>query len=322
MDKRKIFFRADAGAAIGYGHFIRSLALADMLKEDFDCTFFTQTPSDYQIREASKVCRLEVLPADDTRFGLFLNRLCGDEIVVLDNYFYTTEYQQAIKVKGCQLVCIDDMHDRHYVADVVINHGTDKESLLDVEPYTRLCMGLKWALLRRPFLEAAKRGPSHRNDRMQKVAVCFGGSDSMDFTGRFVAQLMQIPSVREITAVVGDGYSPKDPVVHDARVRYRSRLSAEEMAEVFTEADAVFCSASSVCLEALACGSLCIAGYYVENQHNFYDYLNKNGYIYGLGDLMSEQDFLKFFSSSSNLRFDNRCMRGIGERYKEIFLSL
>lgn len=322
MDKRKIFFRADAGAAIGYGHFIRSLALADMLKENFDCTFFTQAPTDYQIREASKICRLETLPADDTRFGLFLNRLCGDEIVVLDNYFYTTEYQQAIKAKGCRLVCIDDMHDKHYVADVVINHGIDKASLLDVESYTRLCIGLEWALLRRPFLAAAERGNLHRKaDRIEKVAVCFGGSDTLDFTGRFVARLLQT-SVREITAVVGDGYKPKDSLAHDTRVNYRSRLSAEEMAEVFTQADAVFCSASSVCLEALACGVPCIAGYYIDNQRLFYNYLSKNGYIYGLGDLKSEQDYLKSFPLSIGSIFDNRCMRGIEGRYKEILLSL
>ena len=33
---QKIYFRADASATIGYGHFIRTLALADMLKDDFD----------------------------------------------------------------------------------------------------------------------------------------------------------------------------------------------------------------------------------------------------------------------------------------------
>lgn len=39
---QKIYFRADAGAEIGYGHFIRTLALADMLKDDFSCVFVTQ----------------------------------------------------------------------------------------------------------------------------------------------------------------------------------------------------------------------------------------------------------------------------------------
>ncbi|MCM1041145.1 MAG: UDP-2,4-diacetamido-2,4,6-trideoxy-beta-L-altropyranose hydrolase [Bacteroides sp.] len=322
MERSKVYFRADADTTIGYGHFIRTLALADMLKEDFDCVFFTQTPTEYQIHEASEVCRLESLPADETRFDLFLERLRGDEIVVLDNYFYTTEYQQAIKAKGCRLVCIDDMHDRHYVADVVVNHGIDKASLLDVEPYTRLCLGLEWALLRRPFLEAAKRGPSHRNDRMEKVAVCFGGSDAMDFTGRFAVRLTQIPSVREIIAVTGDGYRPKEPMEQDSRVHYRSRLSAEEMAEVFTQADAVFCSASSVCMEALACGAKVAAGWYVDNQRGFYEMMKAHGWIYPLEKLPGEYsenlpeltDFV--FGMATGL------FSGIGMHYVSLFKTL
>lgn len=33
MDK-KVYFRADASNVIGYGHFVRTLALADMLKDN------------------------------------------------------------------------------------------------------------------------------------------------------------------------------------------------------------------------------------------------------------------------------------------------
>ena len=94
--KQKIFFRADAGAQIGYGHFIRTLALADMLRNDFDCTFFTQSPSEYQQREIEKVCSLVCLPSDDSKFEKFLDYLTGKEIVVLDNYFYTSKYQKQI----------------------------------------------------------------------------------------------------------------------------------------------------------------------------------------------------------------------------------
>lgn len=43
-----MYFRADADDTIGYGHWVRSLALADMLKEDFECIFCTQSPTDYQ----------------------------------------------------------------------------------------------------------------------------------------------------------------------------------------------------------------------------------------------------------------------------------
>ena len=134
LAKQKIYFRADAGPEIGYGHYIRSLALADMLKQDFDCTMFTQAPTDYQLREIEHVCPIVALSDTDAKFDEFLDYLHGDEIVVLDNYFFATDYQRQIKAKGCQLVCIDDMHDKHYVANVVINHGCTDESLFDVEP--------------------------------------------------------------------------------------------------------------------------------------------------------------------------------------------
>ena len=58
---QKILFRADAGADIGYGHFIRSLALADMLKDDFDCTFYTSEPTPYQVDQMQQVCKYVAL---------------------------------------------------------------------------------------------------------------------------------------------------------------------------------------------------------------------------------------------------------------------
>jgi spore coat polysaccharide biosynthesis predicted glycosyltransferase SpsG len=144
---QKVYLRADAGNRIGYGHFIRTLALADVLKDSFKCTFFTTTPTAYQIGEMAKVCPYVALQ-EDTKFEDFLNYLKGDEIVVLDNYFFTTEYQKQIKEKGSKLVCIDDMHDKHYVADVVINHALTDKSLFDCEAYTKLCLGFDYALLR------------------------------------------------------------------------------------------------------------------------------------------------------------------------------
>ena len=77
---QKICFRADAGVDIGYGHFIRSLALADMLKDEFDCVFYTAEPNPYQIGEMQKVCSYVSLP-ETTKFDSFLTELDGSEIV-------------------------------------------------------------------------------------------------------------------------------------------------------------------------------------------------------------------------------------------------
>lgn len=278
--KKKVIFRVDASKTIGYGHFIRSLALADMLKDDFECVFYTQTPSEYQRKECEKVCKLVELPSDETRFKLFVDGLKGDEIVVLDNYFYTTNYQKAIKAKGCKLVCIDDMHDKHYVADVVINHGFVTESNFSKEEYSKIYTGPSYALLRFPFLvteDTIKR----RNNRW---VVCFGGSDLNNFTGKVVFFLKKRKDVSEIFTVVGDGYQYTQQLL-DAGVEVRQRLSAEEIANLFRSAGNVVCSASSVCYESMACECRVYAGYYIENQKEFYENLKNRGYIIPLGDL-------------------------------------
>ena len=200
---RRIVFRADASESIGYGHFIRTLALADMLKENFDCSFATVNPTIYQQNEITKVCSCISLSID-SHFKTFMELLTGEEIVVLDNYFFDTEYQRHIKEKGCLLVCIDDAHNKHYVADVVINHGLHDILLFSVEPYTKLCLGFKWALLRQPFLEEYDRKEYLFDERLLRVVVCFGGSDFNNFTEKIVSVLDTIPSVSEIVAIVGD----------------------------------------------------------------------------------------------------------------------
>lgn len=284
-NKRKIYFRADAGPNIGYGHYIRSLALADMLKQDFDCTMFTQMPTDYQLRECETVCSIVALPEDDSKFDTFLDYLRGDEIVVLDNYFYTTGYQRAIKAKGCKLVCIDDMHDKHYVADVVINHGCTDASLFDVEPYTRLCLGMDYALLRRPF-----RNPMKCDRVPNSYAICFGGADARNLTCEHAKELNKRNC--RIFAIVGDSYQFEDTLKTLPNVDIRKRLSAEEMASLFSSVENVICSASTTCFEALACGARVYAGWYVDNQIEIYKTLCEKKCIVPLGYLLASNKII------------------------------
>lgn len=312
--KRKILFRADAGQSIGYGHFIRTLALADMLKDDFACVFYTQEPTEYQVRELEKVCRYVALPADDSKFQLFLDALKGDEIVVLDNYFYTTDYQQRIKSKGCKLVCIDDMHDKHYVADAVVNHGFAKECDFSKESYTRLCLGPQYALLRAPFLNCAEI-----KERNYKWMVCFGGSDENDFTGKSIEQLLVKDPPKGIVAVVGDGYRYREELERKG-VSVCCRLSASQMSDLLRSASNVVCSASSVCYESMTCGCKVFAGYYVDNQRDFYENLVKRQSIIPLGNL-NENNFEQLFTAA-NKELKPLSIGNVRLNFRTLFYSL
>lgn len=244
---RKIYFRADASTNIGYGHFILTLPLADMLKDDFECTFYTVSPTEYQVGEMEKICKYIVLNSE-TPFEDFLDILQGNEIVVLDNNFYPTEYQKAVKTKGCKLVCIDDMHNKHYQADVVINHGLDDTSLFSIEPDTKLALEFDYALLRKPFLTEIE----DNNKEKGHWFLSFGGSDYNNFTAKFAGFLEASDSVKSITAIIGDAYRHLVSLQSFRKIEIKKNMSAAQMQYEMSRAEYAVLPSSSVCIEPLA----------------------------------------------------------------------
>lgn len=278
--RHKVYFRADASAEIGYGHFIRTLALVDMLKDDFDCTFFTQTPTEYQKREIAGVCRLVELPSDASKFEAFLGFLHGDETVVLDNYFFTVDYQQRIRDKGCHLVCVDDIHDRHYHADIVINQMVTDPSSFSTDKHTRLCLGPEWALLRRPFLEP----PDNAKKETGHWFLSFGGSDILNLTEKYVSMLKSM-NASGISVVVGDAYGYTERLGQYSDITIHRNLSARMMADLMQRCEYAVVPSSGICLEALSRGCKVASGYYVDNQAEAYKYLERKRLVAPLGDM-------------------------------------
>ena len=324
-NKRKIYFRADAGPKIGYGHFIRSLALADMLKQDFDCTMFTQTPTDYQIREAEAICPIVALPNDDSKLELFLNQLQGDEIVVLDNYFFTTEYQRSIKEKGCKLVCLDGMVTKHYVADVVLNQSLDlQRSDFSVEPYTKLLLGLEYVLLRKPFYTAGEQRGSRKTEK-KTVVVGFGGADPFNLLREYVSLLNGLPDVEKIIAIAPN----KEFDLNAEKLELRHQVTAEELVNIYLDADFGILPSSTMLKEAIACHLPVISGYFVDNQIQTYESYKRHNLIYGIGDFRTEdakaqlQQLVQGGSGFDAIDFDEAGITSnIPYKYIEIFKAL
>lgn len=329
-EKRKIYFRADAGPEIGYGHYIRSLALADMLKHDFDCTMFTQSPTDYQLHEAEPICPVVALPADNSKFGLFLDQLQGDEIVVLDNYFYDTDYQRLIKRKGCRLICIDDMHDKHFVADAIINSAPNIESShYDIEPYTQLYLGLDYMMLRREFREATLS--KQHFERGKDVFVCFGGSDEHDFTQRTCRILLENTDYH-VNVVVGGAYQYRQSLeaLDKQRVNVYSNLQAHEMVRLMQQSYFAIVPLSTTFLETCCTRTPIISGYDADNQLGMAQSAIINSMCYNCGDLFDnfKPNLLTGIVVMNSCRrvdiieAQNRNVHDSTQNLKQIFLSL
>jgi UDP-2,4-diacetamido-2,4,6-trideoxy-beta-L-altropyranose hydrolase len=323
----KIIFRADAGQDIGYGHFIRSLALADLLKDNFDISFATVNPTEYQIAEMAKTC-WSIRLCKETHLDDFLSMLKGDEIVVLDNYFFTTDYQRTIKSKGCTLVCVDPLHDKHFVADLIIVQGNVSASLYSVESYTRFCLGYDWLLLRQPFIEASEKNIHRKYSPLfHKIVVGFGGSDMYNLTEKTLQVLIRQECIRTVDVIAGDASQKIDRFTSSKEIHFHRNISASQIAQLFSSCDLAILPASTICIEALACRSRIAAGFYVNNQTEFYQYAYRANIIYGMGDFLQKSYIFKLeklFNATSLpvLNPFSTRLNDLKERYIYVFKTL
>lgn len=316
---QKVFLRADASEKIGYGHFIRTLALADMLKDEYDCTFFTQTPNDFQKEEVRNVCSLVELPADDTKFGIFLNCLTGEEIVFLDNYFYTSDYEKSIKDKGCKLISIGT-NDRHYFADAIINYTKLRQEDFSAEPYTQFCIGLDWTILRKPFY-------IERQEIKRDIVICIGGTDQYAFSERFYDSMKKEYPQYIVKIIATDRIgAQRIEILKNKGVDLLLNQTAEQMANLFSKTAIAVVSASGVALEALSQGAEVIAGTYVDNQTNIYRALNEDGYIWGIGCFNDPEINKRLFESIDAIENGGHKKGFVAQntinKYKDLFRNL
>lgn len=278
MDKPRIIFRVDGNNSIGLGHITRCCALADMLRSSFEIYFYTRANSKFVLKDIKKYCN-EIFVLDNTssyneEASVWASVLSGNEIVVLDGYNFNTYYQQQVKSKGCKLVCVDDIHAYHFVADVIINHAPGAEkNKYSAEPYTQLYLGSDYALLRKIFLEAAKTNKQNQPNN-SSVLICFGGADPNNVTLQVLEKLTGSFPGKKVKVVVGSAYVHfqrlSDAVKVNNNVTLRKSISPEEMLQLMQESPIAITAASSVALEYLCVKGNLFLMLTADNQKDLY----------------------------------------------------
>jgi UDP-2,4-diacetamido-2,4,6-trideoxy-beta-L-altropyranose hydrolase len=283
MIRTKVFFRADGSSCIGLGHVVRSLALAQILQDHFDCVFLIRHPDSKLKSLIEKIC-IQILILDDQvtyeeeAKQLYLTLEPRQKnIIVLDGYHFGTEYQQQLKSFGCYVICIDDIHGCHFMADAVVNHAISAErQCYSVEPFTKCYFGFDYALLRPQFLDyAAQRNPDLFKWN-NNVLICLGGADPNNDLIKVLNTIEQLKSVQyNYHIVVGIAYKfyeelDKFEWLKKKNICLYRGLSEADMLRLMKVCSTAICSPSSVAIEYIAVGGLlhllCIA----DNQVEFY----------------------------------------------------
>ncbi len=321
--KRKLFFRADGNAEIGLGHLIRSSALAEMLSIYFETTFYCiDIPEGISNSFYSKGFIVKDIENNDD----FIEILTGQEIVVLDHYGLNTDFQKRIKSKGNKLICIDDVFDKEFYADLIINHAPSiTKAMYKAQPFTKFALGLDYVLLRNPFLKAAKKTKLPKKEN--SVFICFGGSDINNLTERTLNVILNFNHFNDINVVIGSSYDYKKnlELISKAHinVKIHQSLSAEKMIALMTMSQLAVVPCSGILLEALALKLSVIAGTYADNQHILYEGFKKSDLIidakhFGENELQEAvKSFFKTKTKNKKVVIDGLS----GKRIKSIFFK-
>ncbi|MBF9253779.1 UDP-2,4-diacetamido-2,4,6-trideoxy-beta-L-altropyranose hydrolase [Pontibacter sp. 172403-2] len=285
-NKTRIIFRADGNSKIGLGHVVRSLALASMLREEFECVFAIQSPDKNLQEQIKQVCHgLILLPfctPEAERFRHELDAYLSEkEIVVLDGYHFETAYQESIKAKGCPFFCIDDIHRYTFIADAVLNQaGGVAPEKYKTAPYTKLLLGPAYALLRPPFLQASKSGRSMPASPL-KLLLNMGGADPENYTLQVATELAGVESINHIEIVTGGAYKHQQALerwlTYKPKYKLYQNLDATQMCQLMQECAIAVTSASGVAYEYAAVGGALFVLKTADNQQALFEFLTDSG---------------------------------------------
>jgi UDP-2,4-diacetamido-2,4,6-trideoxy-beta-L-altropyranose hydrolase len=249
MTAGTLLIRADAGAAIGAGHVMRCLALAQAWRSAGGKIVFARAGDnklDDRIR--AEGCEVANIQADsgtvaDAEETLALCRRYQAGWLAVDGYQFLSDYCTRIGTGPSRTLLLDDDGSRSpYSCDLVLNMDPQASECMYVsrEPRTHLLAGIRYALVREEFL---KFRASQRviPETAQRILVTFGGADPHDVSGQVLRALRLISSPRlEVTVIVGASNPHRATLQEEAgtfphAIRLLSQV--EDMAEFMSDAD-------------------------------------------------------------------------------------
>lgn len=234
-----VVVRADGSHEIGYGHLVRTGALADeYLSRNYSVTYVTVTPD--QVRE---VCPDSVdvyaLPDAEIEDDRGWVAELAPRIVVTDSHQLDETYHRSIRDNAPVVGAIVDDSRHPLCADVVINDNVYAPHL-EYEwsgPEPVWCLGLECGLLRTRFRELSTE-TAPWNDPPAHALVMMGGSDLENRT----------PTVMEafdgtdldVTVIIGPGYQNEAEIrttAAETNAEFSLRKTPEDLPEIMFRAD-------------------------------------------------------------------------------------
>ncbi|MFQ5789128.1 MAG: cytidylyltransferase domain-containing protein [Acidobacteriota bacterium] len=257
----RILFRVDGGAPIGMGHVYRSLAIADELRSvspaaDIEFLMSAEHPEGVKSVSSSGYS-VRVLSDGRPETAVEAIRQYSPNIIVNDIPApVRKDYLDALARLGASTInLIDSMEDIEKPAEMAsVIIATMHEDQVELKDYHH---GPEFAILRESFAGRPKEVRSYA----RQVVLSFGGSDPQGLTLKVLGVLNRFhgpAGQRLVKAVLGPAFSYKkelDELLPRLGFEPEILVNVENMAEILSEADLVFCSGGMTVFEIAALGT-------------------------------------------------------------------
>ena len=289
-DKAILLLRADASPQIGTGHVMRCLALAQAWRERGGIPVFAAATLGSALakrlaKEELELVSLAASPgsAEDATQTAMLARARNACWAVVDGYQFNDAYQKVIKQSDLRLLFVDDNgHAKHYCADIILNQNFHATEALYANraPYTRLLVGVSYALLRREFWSCRDR-PREFPGQSRRLLVTLGGSDPDNVTLTVVkaVTMLALPDLK-VRIVVGPANSNLASIregIEGTNDSFELFTDVEDMHALMSWADASVNAGGTTCWELLAMGIPMVVIIVADNQRKIAESLAENG---------------------------------------------
>jgi len=328
----KIVFRVDASAAIGTGHLVRCLALADSLgARGIDVAFVCKAlPENARliIGDRHAIHMIENANVDieqDARHtirvieNLSRMRTSAVDWLVVDHYQIAEAWESAVAPRVRRLMVIDDLANRRHECDLILDQNfyqnTDHRYDALVPARCIKALGPVYALLRREFYEQlAERRV--RDGSLHRILVAFGGSDPTNETAKVLRALSSEAFADVVIDVIIGPVNPyaeslRQQFAADRRVVLHER--PPEIAKLMNIADLAIGAGGTMTWERCCMGLPAVVIVTAQNQAETADAMHRTGAIINLGSCIQVREE-RISATIARLARDPLELRALGER--------
>lgn len=298
----RVVFRCDMGPAIGGGHVMRCLALAQELKARGHDTAIIMAASEMAASlrtEGWEVIELISEPHEPEPFPPHshwlslpwwrdcektMQALGAADWLILDHYGLDSRWVSMVRQSRSTLriLAIDDLDDRPLPADMILDVGRMRGKRRYAAPSQMI--GPKFALLRPEFSIMRPAALASRNRPAQRALILPGLMDAAGLAPCALDALDAAGFVGAAEVIMGSAAQSRPAV--EARISGRSdrtlTIDAQDMAQRMIEADFCIGAGGGTAWERCCLGLPSVAVAVASNQNTQVDTLNRAGAVVGL----------------------------------------